>query len=252
MSADGLKLCGILTKPKVETRKCVILCHGITVDKDEHNGAFKGLASKLAEAGFAVFRFDFRGHGESEGKSIDVTVSGEKKDLEGAILFLRELGYEKFGMVAASFAGGAVSLFVGEHPDVASAIVLWNAGIDYESNMNPKTTWAKRNWGKPAFERVEKFGFTEIGSKKFKVGKALFSELIKLEPWKELQKAKIPILFVHGDKDTYIPYSESVKYSKLLGAKLITIHGAEHGFRDRKKDSELADSVTVDFFLKNL
>ena len=65
-NTDGLRLCGILTKPNKETQKCIVLCHGITYTKEE-GGIFTELAKRLADNGFAVFRFDFRGHGESEG-----------------------------------------------------------------------------------------------------------------------------------------------------------------------------------------
>ncbi len=67
-----------MTIPQKKTRNCIILCHGITVNKEE-GGIFTNLAKKLAKVGFAVFRFDFRGHGESEGDSINLTVTGEKK-----------------------------------------------------------------------------------------------------------------------------------------------------------------------------
>jgi predicted alpha/beta-hydrolase family hydrolase len=56
---DDLKLCGILTKSTKETKSCIVLCHDITVDKEE-GGIFTELAKKLANVGFAVFRFDFR------------------------------------------------------------------------------------------------------------------------------------------------------------------------------------------------
>jgi predicted alpha/beta-fold hydrolase len=96
---DGLKLCGILTKPTKETKSCVVLCHGITVDKEE-GGIFTKLAKKLANVGFAVFRFDFRGHGESERRSVDMTITGEERDLEN------------FGILGASFAGeGSLSIY---------------------------------------------------------------------------------------------------------------------------------------------
>jgi alpha/beta superfamily hydrolase len=60
---DGLKLAGILEKPKSKTNTCIILCHGATVDKEE-DGIFTDLSRKLSNAGFATFRFDFMGHGE--------------------------------------------------------------------------------------------------------------------------------------------------------------------------------------------
>jgi cephalosporin-C deacetylase-like acetyl esterase len=34
-TSDGLRICGTLNKPEKKTQKCVILCHGLTVTKDE-------------------------------------------------------------------------------------------------------------------------------------------------------------------------------------------------------------------------
>ncbi|MFH1181146.1 MAG: alpha/beta hydrolase [bacterium] len=250
-NGEGLKLCGILTKPSEETQKCIILCHGITVNKEE-DGIFTKLARRSAQSGFAVFRFDFRGHGESEGNSIDLTVSGEKRDLESAVRFLQNLGYRKFGIVAASFGGGAVALFVPENQDIVKALVLWNANIDYDNTLEPKLPWPKENFGKEAMQKLEEQGYLEIGSGKFKVGKPFFVELRKLYPWKKLQNIKTPILFIHGDKDSYVPYEDSVKYSKLFqNAKLKTIVGAEHGFHEKEEDADEADNATIRFFLNN-
>ena len=251
-STDGLKLCGVFTYPNIKTNKCVILCHGITVDKDE-DGIFTGLARKLANAGFAVFRFDFRGHGESEGNSVDMTVKGETEDIEFAVKYLESKTFSKFGLVAASFSGGAASFFTPKHQDVVKALILWNSLIDYNSHINTTTPWSKKNWGEPAFNRAEKYGFTEIGSRKFKAGRNLMHEIKSLKPWKQLLSITVPILFVHGDKDTYVPYEDSVKYSKLVkNGSLIVIKGAEHGFHDRKEDAEAADKATVEFIHKFL
>lgn len=251
-SPDGLRLCGILSIPRVKTNKCIVLCHGLTVDKEE-GGIFTDLAKELVKAGFNVFRFDFRGRGESEGNSVDMTVMGEVKDLEGAIKLLQEKGYRAFGILGASFAGGVVSLFVSKHATLIRALVLWNALIDYGSLMNPVTDWEKRYWGRGSFDRVEKFGFTEIGSGRFKVGKELISEIKVLEPWSELLKTDIPILFVHGDQDTFVPIEDSIKYaSKMQNSELKIISGAEHEFHDDPKHAEEANKAAVEFFLKNM
>src|SRR3989344_340435 len=251
-TSDGLRLCGILSAPDKTSGKCIVLCHGITVDKEE-GGIFTNLAKKLAASGFAVFRFDFRGHGESEGKSVDMTITGEAEDLTSAVLFLQKKGYKDFGILGASFAGGAVSFFSFAHKDIVKALVLWNALIDYRSKINPTTKWGKKYWGKPAFERIEKFGFTKIGSRKYKVGKKLMDEIKVLKPYERLMSLNIPILFVHGDKDTYIPINDSIKYSKLMkNAKLEIIPGAEHGFHDNPIQEEKADGLTIKFFDDNL
>lgn len=240
-SSDGISLVGILERPKKKTDKCIILCHGITVDKEE-DGIFTNLSAKLAKNGFAVFRFDFRGHGESGGKSINMTVLGEEKDLEAACGFLTDKGYRKFGIVAASFAGGAVSFFVPGHQNMVKALVLWNSLLNYGSG-----TWKRWLGGGNSAQLREKGYITRNG---FKIGKKLLDEMRGLEPWKELKKLRIPIMFVHGDRDEAVPYADSVKYSKMLKAELNTIKGATHGFHDNKRQSDQADNVTIAFFLQ--
>lgn len=250
-NSDGLNLCGVFTFPKIQTQTCIVLCHGITVDKNE-GGIFTELANKLS-SNFAVFRFDFRGHGESEGNSIDMTIEGEEKDFKAAFEYLKGKGFNKFGLVSASFAGGATCFFLSKHKNPVSALVLWNALIDYGSKIDTKTEWQKKYWGKPAYERAKEFGFTEIGSRKFKVGFKLMEEVYSLKPWGKLLKIDIPMLFIHGDKDTYVPYQDSVKYSKMVkDGQLVTIKGAEHGFHDNPEHGKEADQATIQFFKRNL
>lgn len=222
------------------------------MDKNEH-GIFVELSQRLVNVDFSVFRFDFRACGESEGDSVrDFTVSGQIRDIEASVKFLEKKGYKTFGLLGASFAGGAVSIFTAQHLRKIRALALWNALINYSLRLRPTTPWGKKYWGKPAIKRIQKFGFTEIGSRKFRVGKALMEDIEQMEPRKELIKADIPILFVHGDKDTYVDYHDSVKYAKMMkNAKLVIIKGAEHGFHNQK-DSEMANKATVDFFLKNV
>jgi pimeloyl-ACP methyl ester carboxylesterase len=98
-------------------------------------------------------------------------------------------------------------------------------------------------------KRLEKVGYIEIGSGHFKIGNKLIEEMRSLEPWKGLKNIRIPIMFVHGSKDTYIPYEDSVKYSKLFNAKLETVKGADHGLHNGWK-GEMTDRITVDWFVK--
>lgn len=258
-TSDGLTLCGILSKPtklrgktpRVDAQKCIVLCHGITADKDE-GGRFVELAKDLVKAGFAVFRFDFRAHGESEGDSIkDFTIRGEILDLEAAVVLLERKEFNFFGIVAASFAGGAVSYFIADNEQKVKALVLWNAVIYYSKHIEPDSPWGKKYWGKPAIERIEKYGFTEIGSKKLKVGRLLIEEIKSINPLMQLESVSIPILILHGDKDKHISYKDSVNAARLLkNARLKIIKEAEHGFHNPQYAKQ-AVRATVDFFVKH-
>ena len=91
---DNLKLCGILNETESKNT-IVVLCHGIRGNKEEW-GVFTSLSEKLLENGYSSFRFDFNGHGESEGKDLDMTITKEINDLECTIEMLKQRGYKEF------------------------------------------------------------------------------------------------------------------------------------------------------------
>ena len=242
-SSDGVKLVGILEKPKLKTKTCIIVCHGRTGNKNE-----KGLvlfANSLINVGFAIFRFDFRSHGESGGRDRDMTVAGEEKDLKAAYRLLLKKGYNRFGIAAASFAGAPASFFTPKHQAKVKALALLFPRLDFIGYY--------RKWiGSGERRLLDKQGFINMDNR-FKGGKRLFDEALRIKPVKELAKLKIPILFVHGDKDSSVPYADSVKYSKKLKAKLVTIKGGDHLWLedDRKRLSQVI-KATAGFFLENL
>ncbi len=249
-NSEGTDLVGILALPEKESNKCIILCHGISADRDE-DGVFVELSEQLVARGFAVFRFDFSGHGESGGRSTDMTIRGEQDDLDVAVRCMEEKEYTEFGLLGASFAGGAVSFYTADHPTKIKALVLWNALIDYAIRVTPTTEWGKKFLGQPAIDRVNRLGYTDIGM--FRVGKKLMDEMAMLEPWKALVELEMPILFVHGNKDTYIDYHDSVKYSLLIkNAQREIIRGADHGMHEDPDHAKQVDKITVDFFLQHL
>lgn len=242
-SGDGLDLVGILDEPKAKTNACIILCHGFRLNKDE-SGNFIALAARLAASGFAVFRFDFRAHGESEGEPVDLTLTGEKEDLEAAFKFLTNKGYSNFGIVAASFSAGSVALFIPAHQEHFKALALLYPRLDFNG-------FIKKRWlagGQKELLAKQEF----VYYKDFRVGKKLVEEMLKIHPIEELKKLRMPILFVHGDKDQSVPYEESVSYAKILNSKLVTIKGSGHGFFDNEQDLAQAVGAVDDFFIENL
>lgn len=251
-SANGIKLAGIWHVPSTRTHKAVILAHGITVDKNE-DGIFVDLANILQDNGFAVFRFDFRGHGESDGKSIEMTISGELQDIEGAVNEVKKKGYKKIGLLGASFGGGIVSLYTPNHQDLIDCLCLWSPCLNYDHIfLHPYLPWLTNDIGRIKTELKEK-GWTAVGSQKFTLGKKLFDEMETLFPYKVLRQITIPTLIVHGNKDTYVPYDDSKKYiGNLKQGKLVTIAGEEHGFHNRKEGAKQAYQKTLAFFQKYL
>lgn len=249
--SDGLTLAGILHLPSKPTKRAIITAHGITVDKDE-DGIFIHTAERLKTLGTAVFRFDFRGHGESEGDSINLTISGEVSDLDHAIKFIKQLGYREIGLLAASFGGGVAVLYLAQNPSIAKTLVLWDPVLNYQTTfLKPYLPWLKdiRN---QIFKDLETKGWAELGSSRFKLGKGIFDEMKKTKPYEKLNRIVCPTLIIHGDQDDKVPYEGSVKYVKLIKgpAELKTIKGSKHGFHTPKAEKE-AIRATFDFFKGN-
>lgn len=63
VSRGGARLRALSWTPASGAAGCVVVVHGL----GEHAGRYGRLAHRLNEAGFAVFAYDQRGHGESEG-----------------------------------------------------------------------------------------------------------------------------------------------------------------------------------------
>jgi len=86
-----------------------VLAHGFTLSW-QHGAVWK-VASRLRQAG-GVVSFDFRGHGRSGGLS---TVGDrEIRDLDVAVRYARELGYQRIAAVGFSMGASVVLRYAGQ------------------------------------------------------------------------------------------------------------------------------------------
>ncbi len=94
----------------------VILSHMLPNDQR----AWSDFAQELADEGYAVLTFDFRGFGESEG---DRDFAKLDEDLSAAVRFLRDRGKSQIFLIGASM-GGTTSLVVAAREDLAGVVVV--------------------------------------------------------------------------------------------------------------------------------
>jgi hypothetical protein len=233
--------------------KAVVFAHGMTVGQDDEQ-IFVEAEKKMNELGFSTLRFDFRGHGKSSGNSMtDFTVSGELTDLETVIDFVRLKGVRWLGLAGASFGGSIVALYAGKYPNNIQALFLANPVLNYEKDfLFPTTSWVKKYFTR-LLERIDRDGFIAVGSRKFKVGRALFEEMKFFHPEEELVKYENRLMMVHGDQDTYVSCKNTVDCFTSLSnnnKKLAIITGANHGFHDIPFRTQVS-KIIVNFFQSN-
>jgi len=96
---DDIKLAGTVFG---EGDLAVILAHMGMPDVDQQS--WQPFARLLAERGFTALTFDFRGRGKSEGNPVFNTLP---YDVDAAIQFLQDRGYERIVCIGASMGGTA-------------------------------------------------------------------------------------------------------------------------------------------------
>lgn len=230
-SADGLLLRGTFVAPSGPPRSCTVLVHGGGVTREE-GGFFGRLAAGLASAGVASLRFDFRGHGESEGRQEDLTLSGVLNDIHAAVAHARELSNSvPINLLGASFSGGICAYFSAEFPAEIARLILINPLVNYKKRfIDDKPYWNNDQIAESAGRELTQDGFLPH-SPTFKLGRPLLNEVFYLRPDRKSGEIQAPTLILHGTGDTFIPVQSSRDFIAKIAARaeLIEIEGAQHG-----------------------
>jgi len=218
--------------------KCplVILMHGFMSDKNYP--LITEIANRLQENGIASIRFDFDGHGESDGEFINMTVPLEVEDARAVYEYCRNLNFVSDISLAGHSQGGVVaSLLGGELKDLIKSIVLLAPAavlVDDSRRGNVMgTTFDPNNIP----EYVNVFNH--------KVGREYFKAAQALNIYDKADDYEGPVCLIHGSMDEVVPYTYSEKYNKVYkNSKLNLIEGENHLF---SKKMIYAANIAVDF-----
>ncbi|WP_285508409.1 alpha/beta fold hydrolase [Actinokineospora sp. NBRC 105648] len=230
---DGLRLAATLLVPTdVLLRGAVVMVHGGGVTRKE-GGFFTRLAAGLSEAGVASLRFDHRGHGQSEGKQEDLTLSAILNDIRVAGARLRaETGQDSVSLLGASFGGGICGYYAAKRPDEIRRLLLLNPQFDYKKRaIDSRDYWHADTLAEPMAKLLAENGFIDF-TPSLKHGRAILNEVFWLRPDEVVGDIQAPTLVVHGTKDTFVPVESSRAAVARLRSehRLVEIEGAQHGF----------------------
>ncbi len=237
----GFKLCGVLSDPSENKKNLMMtMCHGFTTSKDGRT--YSCLEARLNQKGISTFRFDFFGHGESEGKFEDITLSEAINDVLMAILFLKDLGYSRIGLMGSSF-GGFASLIAASQIPGLSLLTLKSPVSDYLGLLIARDQNIDiQSWKNTGFISVPG---TDGQSLKLSYSFYRDAETIKSE--ESIKKIKVPTLIVHGDNDETVPLQQSIKCARLIeDCRLEIIAGADHTYSQPQHFEKML-SLIADF-----
>lgn len=228
-----------------EGEKCpvVIMMHGFMGNKD---GMMEKIAGdRLAGQGIASVRFDFNGHGESEGEFSGMTVPNEVEDAKLVYEYVKSLpfagdvaltGHSQGGVVASMTAGDLGT------EGVRCVVLLAPAAVLRDDAIRGSTMGARYNPLDPPAS-VQLFPGKNLGGEYIRTA-------FNLPIYETAKKYTGPACIIHGTGDQVVPYTYGERYHYIWpGSELHIIPAADHMF---SKDMPQVVDLMVDFLVKNL
>lgn len=216
-SEDGLKLHGTFFSNGL-SKKVVLCFHGYT---SEGMNDYSTLAKFYLEQGFCLLIVDERAHGKSEGTYIGFGCL----DRRDAKLWI-DYAIERLGEDCQILLHG---------DSMGAATVLMTTGLKLPKQVKAAISDCAFTSAWDVFSAVLKnmyhlppFPIMQIANRMVK--KRAGYELDECNARNEVKKAEIPILFIHGDSDTFVPCDMVYElYESCASDKeLLIIEGAGH------------------------
>jgi pimeloyl-ACP methyl ester carboxylesterase len=129
-ASGGFNLFGMAHTPTaVKSDVAIVLCHPYGEEKQYSYSLLKRFSDLLSERGITSFRFDCRGHGDSEGDLVDSDMDSLVLDANRAIEVARDLpGIRRVALAGLRY-GATNAVLAARNADLAG-IMLWSPIVD--------------------------------------------------------------------------------------------------------------------------
>lgn len=238
-NSKGNKLCGILSNPNLSiSTPIIILCHGFSTTKNAHTSI--KLQEIINQNNVSTFRFDFFGHGESEGKFEDITISEAVDDTLNAIKLMKKLGYTKIGLFGSSFGGITALMTASKIKDLSILILKSPVSNFQEIELERKSKKELDEWKSNGFTY-----YIDGKGIKHQLNYTFFEDFKNNDGYEAAKKIKIPTLIIHGDADEIVPIKQSQKTVNIIkNCRLEVINGANHKYSEPKHFEMMLEFVS--------
>ncbi len=242
-NSRGNRLCGIISDPTGDRNLPIaVLCHGFTTSKSGRT--YVRLEKIFNLRKYSTFRFDFFGHGESEGKFEEITISEAADDVKSAVRFVKDAGYTEIGLIGSSFGGFACLVAAGQTEDIF-LLALKSPVSDYMGLLLAQDQDINiQEWKEKGFITVK--GMDE---QSLKLNYSFFEDAQRADGLRFAKNIKVPTLIVHGDRDQTVPLEQSRTVSGLIpDCCLEIIEGADHTYSNPRHFEKMLDLISCFFF----
>lgn len=251
---DGKKIFGIFHRPVgVNNVPAVIICPGFGGNKSGKFRIFVSLAQELAKRGIAVLRFDYRGSGDSEGESGEITIEGKLKDTLLCLDFLAkddQIDSKRIGLLGRSLGGAIAVLAARQHSQVKS-LALW-APVFKSDPWRDLWLSVKNNRDKLDQVKHDMIKNLPAGIP----NPEFLNQFFKLDLEQELQTLQhVPLLHIHGAQDQIVKIEHAQSYKQARqnssNTRFIELPLSDHDFSETN-EQKLAITETFQWYKQTL
>ncbi|MDR0928495.1 MAG: alpha/beta hydrolase [Oscillospiraceae bacterium] len=214
-SGDGLALHGYWAAN--EGHDYAIVVHGYS-SRSEAMAAF---GEAFYTRGMSVLLPDLRGHGQSEGNYIGMGWPDRLDMLRWIDRIIEQDAEARIALFGISMGAATVMMTAGEALPPQVKLVIEDCG--YTSVWDEFTVQMRDQFSLPPFPLLQVASLTT----KIRAG-YYFSEASSLN---QIKKAEVPMLFIHGDQDTFVPFwmMQPLYDAAPVPKEILVVKGAGHG-----------------------
>lgn len=181
-----------------------MFCYPFAEERQEAHRVLVNFARILAENGFSVLRFDYRGTGDSHGEFVDYDLSTRTEDVLRAIEILKgRTGLKRVALFGLRF-GAAIALLAAKNLREVELLILWAPVLNLKAYLHQFLR------GHLAMQMVteKKIAVTrgelinqllegnEVNVQGYRLSGEFYADAIQIDPLKGYRCGEYPILVV--------------------------------------------------------
>lgn len=247
-TADGFELDANALEPAKSNGKIIVMCHGLTGVRQgrvAEDCYLTDLAKDFCAKGFKVVQFDWRGHGKSEGRDLDVNCNSFFADLDAVIK--QEQGVLKLYLWGWSIGGFSIIQYLLKTSLKVEKVVLWSPVFEpiasFFYNKNSLACY-RSIVDSTKSGSLYKEGYALWSAKNFKISNAFLEQSRNFDFVRAINCLPQKTLVILGNNDVLVDMSYAENYAKEFDFSCKVLNAGHALF----EDIETAKELSVDYF----
>ncbi|MGH7217692.1 MAG: alpha/beta hydrolase family protein [Nitrospiraceae bacterium] len=234
----GHRVAAILSTPDGPTTRLAVLCHGFLSGRNSTTN--RTLTRLLNERGIATFRFDFFGHGDSDGPFEEITTSLALHQTHAALDLVTARGYDRIGLVGSSFGGLVAILTAAQRCDI-TCLALKCPVVDFAEEL--RLTFGPEELAR--WQATDTIQNIMGGLERVRLRHAFYEDCLRQIAYEPAERITVPTLIVQGERDECVPLHQSRRLHDALRGptRLDLLPGADHQFSREEDFHRMTTSI---------